>query len=116
MAVLCGCSVFRRPTGRAAGITALFYGIAICPTFDEFGMWLHLGSSYWQRANVDAVIVVAALVGLLAFVLSLERLESLHFRAFIPFLIALALFSNSGAHGTFSIRHPSETTPSPSHG
>jgi hypothetical protein len=27
-------------------------------TFDEFGMWLHLGGSYWQRASFDAVIVL----------------------------------------------------------
>jgi hypothetical protein len=31
-------------------------------TFDEFGMWLHLGGSYWQRASIDASIVVAALL------------------------------------------------------
>ena len=27
-------------------------------TFDEFGMWLHLGGGYWQRASYDAVIVI----------------------------------------------------------
>ena len=42
-------------------------GVAMGLTFDEFGMWLHLGGSYWQRASVDAVIVVTALFGLVAF-------------------------------------------------
>ena len=62
LAAVGGYSVFRRPTGRTAEITALIYGVAMGLTFDEFGMWLHLGGSYWQRASVDAVIVVAALV------------------------------------------------------
>jgi hypothetical protein len=61
-------------------------------TFDEFGMWLHLGGSYWQRTSVDAVIVVAALIGLVAYAPSLERLESRHFRAFIVLLLAIVGF------------------------
>src|SRR6202142_1981481 len=82
MSAVCGYSVFRRPTGRAAEITALLYGLAMGLTFDEFGMWLHLGGSYWQRASVDAVIVVAALFGLVAFARSLEKFEARHFWVF----------------------------------
>ena len=62
-------------------------------TFDEFGMWLHLGGSYWQRASVDAVIVVAALFGLISFARSLERFEARHFGASIVLLVVLAGFS-----------------------
>ena len=54
LATVCGYSVFRRPVGRKAEITALLYGVAMGLTFDEFGMWLHLGGSYWQRASVDS--------------------------------------------------------------
>src|SRR6202795_1031435 len=68
-------SVFRRPAGREAEITALLYGVAMGLTFDEFGMWLHLGGSYWQRVSVDAVIVVAALFGLVSFARTLRRFE-----------------------------------------
>jgi len=93
MSVVCGYSVFRRPTGRAAEITALLYGVAMGLTFDEFGMWLHLGGSYWQRASVDAVIVVAAMFALFAFARSLEKLEARHFRAFAILLAALAGFA-----------------------
>jgi hypothetical protein len=93
MAAVCGYSVFRRPTGRAAEITALLYGVAMGLTFDEFGMWLHLGGSYWQRASVDAVIVVSALFGLFAFARSLKRLEARHFRAFAVLLVVLAGFA-----------------------
>ena len=93
MSAVCGYSVFRRPTGRAAEITALLYGVAMGLTFDEFGMWLHLGGSYWQRASVDAVIVVSALFGLVAFARSLEKFESRHFWAFIILLVVLAGFA-----------------------
>ncbi len=92
MSAVCGYSVFRRPTGRAAEVTALLYGVAMGLTFDEFGMWLHLGGSYWQRASVDAVIVVTALFGLVAFARSLEKFEARHFRAFIILLVVLAGF------------------------
>ncbi len=81
LAAVCGYSVFRRPVGRAAEITALIYGVAMGLTFDEFGMWLHLGGSYWQRASVDAVIVVAALFGMVAFARNLRRFERRHFWA-----------------------------------
>jgi hypothetical protein len=92
MAAVCGYSVFRRPIGRAAEITALLYGVAMGLTFDEFGMWLHLGGSYWQRASVDAVIVVAALFGLVAFARSLKRFEARHFWAFVVLLVVLVGF------------------------
>src|SRR5471030_2414423 len=92
MATVCGYSVFRRPTGRKAEITALLYGVAMGLTFDEFGMWLHLGGSYWQRASVDAVIVVAALFGLVAFARTLKRFEARHFWAFVVLFLVLIGF------------------------
>lgn len=102
MSVVCGYSVFRRPTGRAAEITALLYGVAMGLTFDEFGMWLHLGGSYWQRASVDAVIVVAALFGLVAFARSVKRFEARHFWAFIALTCVLLGFGitlySTGSH------------------
>ena len=93
LAAVGGYSVFRRPIGRAAEITALLYGVAMGLTFDEFGMWLHLGGSYWQRASVDAVIVVAALFGLIAFARSLKRFEKRHFWASTVLLLVLAGFA-----------------------
>ena len=92
MSAVGGYSVLRRPTGRAAEITALLYGVAMGLTFDEFGMWLHLGGSYWQRASVDAVIVVTALFGLVSFARSLEKFEKRHFWASIILLLVLAGF------------------------
>ena len=84
--------LFAQPTGRPARFAALAYGIAMSLTFDEFGMWLHLGGSYWQRASVDAVVVVACIFGLIAFAPSLERLETRHRWAVVALILGLALF------------------------
>lgn len=71
---------------------AIGYGIAMALTFDEFGMWLHLGGSYWQRASVDAIIVVGAVLGLIGFGSVIRKFESRHLRASIALLIALVGF------------------------
>ena len=92
LAAVAGYTLFAHPDGRRAEVAALVYGVAMALTFDEFGMWLHLGGSYWQRASVDAVIVVAALFGLVAYAPSWERLESRHFRASIVLLVAVIGF------------------------
>ncbi len=86
-------SVFRRPDGRAAEVAALAYGVAMALIFDEFGMWLHLGGSYWQRASVDAVIIVSALLGLVAFARTIRRFESHHFWLSLVLLLLLLGFS-----------------------
>lgn len=55
------------PRGRWRDAIGAAYGMGLALTFDEFGMWLHLGGSYWQRASFDAVIVVGGLLALLAY-------------------------------------------------
>jgi hypothetical protein len=78
---------------RDLRVAALAYGVAMALTFDEFGMWLHLGGSYWQRASVDAVIIVAAVFGLIGFASAIRSFESRHVRAFIALFIALLAFA-----------------------
>jgi hypothetical protein len=51
-----------------------------------------LGGSYWQRASVDAVIVISAFFALVAFAAKLKRFESHHFWMFLSLMIALAVF------------------------
>jgi hypothetical protein len=82
-----------RPEGRNLSAAALAYGIALALTFDEFGMWLHLGGSYWQRASIDAIVVIAALLGLIAFATDIRRFQSRHVRASIAILVALVAFA-----------------------
>ncbi len=84
--------LFRVRSPKDLRFAALAYGIAMALTFDEFGMWLHLGGSYWQRASVDAVIVVAAVLGLIAFASAIRGFESRHVKASIAILIALIIF------------------------
>jgi|HubBroStandDraft_1064217.scaffolds.fasta_scaffold15624_2 hypothetical protein len=84
--------LFRTPRGDLARRAAFAYGIAMALTFDEFGMWLHLGGSYWQRASVDAVVVIAALLALLAYARSIKKFEARHARAFIALGIVLLIF------------------------
>jgi hypothetical protein len=84
--------LFRIPTGKNLRFAALAYGMAMALTFDEFGMWLHLGGSYWQRASVDAIIIVAALLGLIGFATAIRTFGSRHIRASIVILIAVIGF------------------------
>jgi hypothetical protein len=69
--------------GPAAPPAAVVYGIGLGLTFDEFGMWLHLNGDYWQRASFDAVIVLAAALGLAGFAPPIRRWR--------PRLLAVAL-------------------------
>ena len=85
-------TLFWMRPGQAAGIAALIYGVAMALTFDEFGMWLHLGGSYWQRASIDAIIVVAAVLALIGFARSIRRFERRHLLASMALLIALLAF------------------------
>ena len=92
LAIVGGYTLFGRPTGTAANLAALAYGFAMGLTFDEFGMWLNLGGSYWQRTSIDAIIVVIAALSLMAFTRSIERLEARHFWTFVFLLLALVGF------------------------
>jgi hypothetical protein len=84
--------LFRRPVGRGAEVAAVLYGIGLGLTFDEFGMWLHLGGGYWQRASWDAVIVIAAVLGLIAFAPSLKRFRPHHWWVAAAVAVAVVVF------------------------
>ena len=65
-------------TERQRKLCGFIYGLGMALTFDEFGMRLHLGGSYWQRGSFDAVIVVLSLFGVIAFAPKLDRMRSHH--------------------------------------
>ena len=75
--LLCGVGaylLFGQPTGNWLRATAIAYGVGLALTFDEFGMWIHLGGSYWQRASFDGVAVITGILGFIAyFPFSLRR-------------------------------------------
>ncbi|MBS0457980.1 MAG: hypothetical protein JSS44_11705 [Proteobacteria bacterium] len=99
--LLCGAGawlLFAPPRRRWRTACAALYAIGLGLTFDEFGMWLHLGGSYWQRASFDAVIVVAALLGLIAFAPAPKQWSARHLLAAIVVVLALALFGTASLH------------------
>ena len=84
--------LFAQPTGARLSWTAVAYGIGLALTFDEFGMWLHLGGPYWQRASFDAVVVVAALLGLIAYGRKLKHVRPHHWWTLAGLLAVAVLF------------------------
>jgi hypothetical protein len=84
--------LFRRPEGHRLTILAALYGVGMALTFDEFGMWVHLGGSYWQRASWDAVTVLTAGFALLAFAPSLRRFRPHHVATALLILVAMVVF------------------------
>jgi len=87
-----GYLIFGRPMNRRLKIAAGIYGLAMALTFDEFGMWIHLGGSYWQRASWDAVVVLSAGFGLIAFAPSLKRYQPRHWFTTLILILTLVLF------------------------
>ena len=74
LSALGGYLLLAPPRGRALTSAAVAYGIGLALTFDEFGMWIHLGGPYWQRASFDAVVIVAGLLGLICVAPKLKRM------------------------------------------
>lgn len=82
-----------RPTHGAPPRAAIFaYAVGIALTFDEFGMWFHLGGSYWQRASFDAVAITAAGIALIAYAPSISRFRCRHWFVVVIFIIGGIVF------------------------
>lgn len=81
---------FPRPRQRAWVV--VLYGVGLALTFDEFGMWLHLGGGYWQRASFDAVTVIASGLGLIAAAPALARFRPRHWATALLSLALLGAF------------------------
>ena len=77
-----------RPAGRRLLVAAATYGVGLALTFYEFGLWVHLGGSYWQRASFDAVVVIGALLTLIAVAPGWRRFQPHH--SFTAVALALA--------------------------
>jgi hypothetical protein len=84
--------IFVRPAGAKLFVIAVIYGIGLGLTFDEFGMWLHLGGMYWQRASYDAVVTIAALLALIAYGSTIRHWRPQHHITIAALVIVLAAF------------------------
>ena len=91
LSALGGWLLFAPPQGRRRIHAAVLYGLGLGLTFDEFGMWLHLGGSYWQRASYDAVVIIAALLGLMASAPAIKRFRPRHWLWTAVILFTLSL-------------------------
>lgn len=119
LSAVCGYLLFGCPAGRKLDFAAVLYGIGMGLTFDEFGMWIHLGGSYWQRASWDAVTVLSGLFALIAFAPSLKRFRPRHwltgilllFAAIAFFLMLVKSFDYAGAKLKPKIQRIESTAP-----
>ncbi len=80
------------PPRYRLNLPAILYGIGLALTFDEFGMWLHLGGAYWQRASFDAVVVIAGIIGVIAFAPQWSKLRPHHLVTGALLVLALVVF------------------------
>lgn len=85
--------IFLKPRGRQLSAAAIAYGVGLALTFDEFGMWLHLGGPYWQRASFDAIVVIAALLALIGFAPALRSFRPRHWWTMIVMTAVLVVFT-----------------------
>jgi hypothetical protein len=92
LAAVAGILLFGRLNDKQRSVCALAYGFSMALTFDEFGMWLHLGGSYWQRASFDAVIVLLGAFGILAFLPRWQQIRAHHYIIGGVLLASVALF------------------------
>jgi hypothetical protein len=92
LSAVAGVLLFARLNDKQRSVCALAYGLGMALTFDEFGMWLHLGGSYWQRASFDAVIVLLSVFGVLAFLPRWQRISVHHYIVGGLLLASVALF------------------------
>jgi hypothetical protein len=92
LCTVAGIMLFVQLTPRERWSCAVAYGFALALTFDEFGMWLHLGGGYWQRASYDGVIVVASLLGMIAFAPPLAKMRAHHWVTGGVTVVATILF------------------------
>jgi hypothetical protein len=81
-----------RPHGRRLLVAAAAYGVGLALTFDEFGLWVHLGGSYWQRASFDAVVVVGASLTLIAVAPQWRRFQPHHWFTAVVLAFASLMF------------------------
>jgi hypothetical protein len=81
-----------RPEGPGVLVAATVYGVGLGLTFDEFGLWVHLGGSYWQRASFDAVVVVGALLALIVVAPELRRFRPHHWFTAVALALASLIF------------------------
>jgi len=81
------------PREKGLRWATVLYGIGLALTFDEFGMWLHLGGSYWQRASFDAMVVIGGFLSLVVVAPHFSRFRPNHWFAAVALALAMVIFA-----------------------
>lgn len=84
--------IFLRPDSRGIARAAILYGVGLALTFDEFGMWLHLDDVYWQRGSFDAMVLIAAILGLIIAAPTARRFRLRHWVWTFAVTVAIVFF------------------------
>jgi hypothetical protein len=81
-------------------ICALFFGVGVGLTIDEFALWVHLEDVYWEkegRSSIDATVITASLMLLVVLGVSPVAIESGSTEALISSIgTALLIFACVG--------------------
>ncbi len=85
--------LMRPATPRGMSVMAILYGVGLALTFDEAGMWFHLGGAYWARAGFDAVVIIAGALGLMVAAPALSQFRPRHWITAAGLLVAVAVFA-----------------------
>lgn len=93
LSIVGGLLLFSPQDAKTKQVLAGAYGVGLALTFDEFGMWLHLGGSYWQRASWDAVVSIAATLALIAFASTIKHVRMLNWWVALFLAVGLVVFS-----------------------
>jgi len=93
LSIVAGYLLFSRSAVRRLRSVSVAYGIGLGLTFDEFGMWLHLGGGYWQRASYDAVVVIAGLLSLISVAPLIRQFRPHHWTTVCLLVLLLAVFT-----------------------
>ena len=94
-----------RPEDRQRDICTVIYAIGLALTFDEFGMWLHLGGPYWQRASFDAVVTISSLLAFLGFSPNIRQWSKERWKSVSILAVFLSIFVYFFAN---SLKHADE--------
>ncbi len=89
---VCAYLLFGRSTERVRARAAILYGVGLALTFDEFGMWLHLDDVYWQRASFDAMVLIAAVLGLIIAAPAARRFRLYHWVITLALAVVVVAF------------------------
>lgn len=84
--------LFGHPKGRSLRNAAVIYGVGMALTYDEFGMWIRLSGHYWQRASTDAIGVLAAVFGLIAYAPSIKKFRPRQWWSAVAVTLAVVVF------------------------